>query len=154
MPMKRLIIFLCFLTAFVAAKGQKSCAQENYTTLTSLIQKNIPVNEDKYSGTKSEYFFIDIKITDKGDIADVDFMRKDNSANYRQIENVIAKIKKSWKPRKCSAERYIVPLFLLFSGSDAVNDKPFDLSDGEVWNDKLKSYFGREIVIQVFPTVK
>lgn len=153
--MKLTIAFFFSIFYLTEAYGQSTATDTQFIDLRKIVQKNISSDENQYSNNFSEYFLIDIKLNDTGDsITNIDFFRKNNSVHYQHIENLVKRIKSNWRPIKCQYTRLIIPLFLLFSSAENLQDYPIPFYKKVDTNFSSKTYILDEIVIRIHTAIK
>lgn len=124
----------------VAINAQDTCLQRNIRDLDKLIHQNISSKVKDYTCLESEFFIIEIVVRNGASVEKVNCFRKENSVHFKQLYNVINKLKNEWKPLTCEYVRYVVPVFLFFNDAKEVVNEPIEMLQGVTQSSKGKGY--------------
>jgi hypothetical protein len=119
-----------------------SCVSKRFKQIRHIIEEVISNQEGSYANKLTEFFVIDIKISDStGSIEDIDYFKKNNSIHYKEIFKAVEKIKEDWKPLHCGVKRLLIPIYILFD--DPIDfDYPFIIQ-----KQKERGVFVNELII-------
>lgn len=158
--MRTMLIIMSWVFVYQSGWAQDSCIQKQYSSLTKIIQKSIPYTDagGDYTEKVAEFFIIEIRLNDKEDsILTIDYYRKGDAKNKKQIQGAIKKIKDNWKPSPCGVNRIIAPIFIHFQNDkEKFENYPFDLMMDKITSNEpgKKTYTGNVTNIFVFGKVQ
>jgi hypothetical protein len=155
MPINKLIISCILLLYSPFTFSQDKCLTQEENCLTNIIQQNFITQEYHYLNNQSEYFILDIKLNEKADsLIEINYLSKKGSFHSAKIDSICKVIKQKWNPIGCIANRFIIPIFILFTSADKIYDQPIEfILNKDVGKSKIYTHLLKTIIINIQPRI-